>query len=144
MFEDFYLKVELCSEDAKMPTRANDSDVGLDFYTPKDITILPKRDVLIPLDVKTEFPKGYQLRFDEKSGVSTKKKLDIGACIIDPDYRGIVHAHLFNNSDETVYFKKGDKVVQGVVTPVWTGLPIQEKVTLNTTRGEGGFGSTGQ
>lgn len=143
LFENFELNVELV-DDGIMPTRATKGDVGLDFYTPIDIVIKPNEDALIPLGVKTAFPEGYALVFMEKSGVSVKKKCDILAKVIDPGYRGVVHAHLFNNSNQDAIFKKGDKVVQGVVFPVWTGVPQKvEEVENNTERGTGGFGSTG-
>ncbi len=143
MFEDFNLEIELIHKNAKMPTRANFGDAGLDFYTPEDIKIKPRSDVLIPLGLKTRFPEGYVLIFKEKSGISVKKKLDIGACVIDSGYRNIVHAHLFNNSDEEVEFKTGDKVIQGLIMPVWAGLPIKvNKIEDITQRNQGGFGST--
>lgn len=144
-FKDFELQIELVDDNATMPTRATEGDVGLDFYTPIDVVIEPMQDALIPLGIKTSFPTGYGLIFMEKSGVSVNKKCDVLAKVIDPGYRGIVHAHLFNNSNKQVFFKKGDKVVQGVVMPVWTGIPTKvESVINNSERGEGGFGSTGK
>lgn len=145
MFEDFYLNVELLNEDAKIPTRANDTDAGLDFYTPLDIIIRPQNDKLIPLDIKVEFPNGYALIVKEKSGIATKKKCSIGACVIDSEYRGNCMIHLFNFGHERVFFKKGDKIAQGIIVPVWTGQPkLVEKIFIDTDRGEGGFGSTGK
>jgi dUTP pyrophosphatase len=145
MFKDFYLKVELLSEDAKMPIRAHPGDAGLDFYTPKEISIFPRSDILIPLDLRIEMPRGYALIIQEKSGVSTKKKTNLGAKVIDADYRGNCHVHLFNHSDSIIHFNKGDKVAQGVVFPIWDGQPIQvESISANTLRGSGGFGSTGE
>jgi dUTP pyrophosphatase len=145
MLDNFYLNVELVHPDAKLPTRANSGDAGLDFYTPVDVLIHPRKDILIPLGLKTEFPEGYVLIFAEKSGIATKKKLDILAKVIDSGYRGIVHAHLYNNSDETVMFKAGEKVVQGIVLPCWGGQVTKvNSVTDNSTRGAGGFGSSGK
>lgn len=65
-------------------------------------------------------------------------------CVVDSNYRGIVHAHLFNNSDENVVILRSDKLTQFVVVPVWTGQPQQvTELDMDTDRGEGGFGSTG-
>ena len=83
MFKDFYLNFELTSENAKMPTRAHDTDAGCDVYSPQDVVIYPSQDALIPLDLRSEFSEGYALVFFNKSGVCTKKKLVIGACV-DP------------------------------------------------------------
>lgn len=65
-------------------------------------------------------------------------------CVIDSSYRGIVHVHLFNNGSEPVFIEKGQKVAQMVVVPIWNGNPKQvNKLDENTSRGAGGFGSTG-
>jgi deoxyuridine 5'-triphosphate nucleotidohydrolase len=142
MFNDFYLNIKL-EKNGIMPTRAHDSDAGLDFYSPGDYEIKPNGDILIPLQVRTEFPKGYALIFKEKSGVATKKHLSLGACVVDSEFRGILQLHLFNHSDLYVPIKKGEKIVQAIVTPVWTGQPtLVNELNLNTKRGEGGFGST--
>lgn len=142
MFEDFYLDIELLDKNAKMPTRAYSSDAGCDVYAPEKVTIFPGRDALIPLGWRCKFPEGYALVFFNKSGVSTKKKLDIGACCIDSQYRGIVHVHLFNTGERPVTLEKGDKIAQFLVFPVWTGVPFEKKVEIDSERGEDGFGST--
>ena len=138
------LKVKLLSENAKMPTRGSEGSSGLDVYTPIDVTIPPRGDVLIPLDLTFEIPFGWDLSVYNKSGIATKKKLDKGAELIDSDYRGNCHIHFFNNSDETVNFNKGDKISQLVMREVWMGDIVQvNEVDMNTSRGTGGFGSTG-
>lgn len=144
MFKDFYLNVELTSENAKMPTRAHDEDAGMDVYTPIDFIIPANGDFCVPLDIKVEFPIGYAMLVEEKSGVATKKKLSIGAKVIDSNYRGICHVHLFNHSNVDVSFSKGDKIAQVVIYPIWSGTPTPvNKVNSETTRGTGGFGSSG-
>lgn len=136
------LKVKLLSENAKMPTRGTPGSSGLDVYTPIDVTIPPRGDYLIPLDLAFEIPFGWDLSVYNKSGIATKRKLDKGAELIDSDYRGNCHIHFFNNSDEPVHFNKGDKISQLVMREVWMG-ELEEVNELNETiRGEGGFGST--
>lgn len=142
MWEKFYLNVELVDENAKMPERATSADAGMDVFSPIETEIAPRGDVLIPLGWRYEMPKGFALIFAEKSGVSTKLKLDIGAKICDAGYRGIVHVHLFNNSDETVQITKGQKIAQFLIQPVWYGKPKKVKnISTETDRGEGGFRS---
>ncbi len=144
MFENFYLNVERLHSDAKVPTRSHDTDAGLDVYTPYDVVIDPWSDVVIGLGWRCEFPKGYALIGQEKSGIAAKKKLDVGSKIIDSNYRGEVHIHLFNNSDKRVTFNTGDKVARMIVVPVWSDEPTEvHAINMNTDRGEGGFGSTG-
>jgi dUTP pyrophosphatase len=78
-----------------------------------------------------------------KSGRATKDKLVKGAQLVDCDYRGNYRVHLFNLSDNPVTIKKGEKVAQVVIRPVWLGLPIEAEISADTPRGENGFGSTG-
>jgi len=149
MFKDFYLAIELLSEDAKMPTRAKSGDAGIDLYSPGHYNILPGGDILIPLDIRVEFPEGYAMIIKEKSGIATKLKLSIGACVIDSGYRGNCHVHLFNHetnlSSPIIHIEKHQKIAQAIIVPVWCGMPVQvDWINTNTDRGDGGFGSTGK
>lgn len=138
------LKFQRLSESAYAPVRGTEGSSGLDVFSPIN-TLVPKRgDVLIPLDIRFEIPFGWDLSVMNKSGVSTKKKLDKGAELIDSDYRGTVHIHLFNNSDVDVVINKGDKISQLVMREVWMGQPEEvEFIDTNTSRSDKGFGSTG-
>jgi dUTP pyrophosphatase len=143
MFENFYLNVKLLSKNAKLPTRAIIGDAGLDLYTPMDFVIGPFGDFLVSLDIRVEMPKGYAMIIKEKSGIAAKKKLSIGACVIDAFYRGNCHVHLFNHSNNIVTFKQGDKIAQGIIVSIWDGQPTQvDFIDINTERKENGFGST--
>lgn len=138
------LKVKRLSENAKMPTRGTKCSSGLDVYTPIDIVIEPRSDVLVALDLSFDIPFGWDLSVMNKSGVSTKKHLDKGAELIDSDYTGNCHIHLFNHSDDIVKFSKGDKIAQLVMREVWMGDIIEvDDLNKETDRGDGGFGSTG-
>jgi len=148
--EDFKL-IFTKTKNVKSPVRGHDTDAGIDFFVPEDfgaVTLEPGQDILIDAGVRVVVPKGYALIFKEKSGVATKRKLTIGACVVDSDYRGNVHLHLFNNGTEIQLIEAGDKIVQGLVVPV--SLCSTEEVSgevyeeyCNTERGDGGFGSTG-
>ena len=142
--EKVYLNIKMENNNEYFPNRANKSDAGIDFFAPTDIVVNARKDKLISLDLRTEFPEGYVLIFAEKSGVSVNKKIDILAKVIDAGYRGIVHAHLYNNSDIDVTFNKGDKLVQGILLPCWIGTPtlVNNFIIESTDRGTGGFGST--
>jgi len=106
------LKIKRTSEDAIIPTRANTGDAGYDVYSPVSQQIIGGGDVKIPLDWKCSFPSGYAMVFFNKSGRATKDKLIVGAEVVDSGYRGIVHAHLFNLGQETIYIHKGEKITQ--------------------------------
>jgi dUTP pyrophosphatase len=138
-------------KDVKTPTRANTNDAGVDFFIPNDYTgktdLSPGESCFIPSGIKVNVPKGYALIAFNKSGVATKKGLHVGACVVDCGYQGELHINLTNVSAEYQTIAAGDKIVQFVLLPL--GDPTIELVEENnlyesvSTRGEGGFGSSG-
>lgn len=138
------LKFQLLSENAIPPVRGTIGSSGLDVFSPINCVVPARGDYLIPLDIRFEIPFGWDLTVNNKSGVATKKKLFKGAELIDSDYRGTVHIHLFNMSDNDVEISIGDKISQLVMRQVWMGDLIQvDEISTETSRGAGGFGSTG-
>ena len=129
--------------DAIVPQRAHDSDAGMDVYTIEDIRSPSRGDVLTGLGLACKFPKGHALLVYNKSGRATKLKLDKGAEVIDAGYRGEIHVHLFNHSDNNVVIRKGEKIAQMILVPIWSGQPVEVDELDETERGDGGFGSSG-
>ena len=138
-------------KDVKTPTRANSTDAGVDFFIPNDYSgkteLFPGESCFIPSGIKVNVPEGYALIAFNKSGVATKKGLHVGACVVDCGYQGELHINLTNVSAEDQTIAAGDKIVQFVLLPL--GDPSIELVEENnlyeavSTRGEGGFGSSG-
>lgn len=143
MFNNFYLKFELLNGNKYEPTRGTKESAGIDFYSPCTCAIPARGSIKLPLDISIEMPIGYAMIMKEKSGVAVNKNLDIGACVIDSDYRGNIHAHFFNNSDVNIWINEGEKIIQGIIIPVYVGNWEIVSIDKNTERGEGGFGSTG-
>ena len=143
--------------DVKTPKRANSTDAGIDFFIPNDWedtdlmnnhkTILPGQSVIIPSGIKVNVPEGFALVAFNKSGIAVKKNLHVGACVVDCGYQGEVHINLTNVGESPQYIKPGDKIVQFVLLPL--GEPSVELIDSNnlyeseSSRGEGGFGSSG-
>jgi len=113
------------------------------------IKLQPGESVMIPSGIKMKVPHGHALVFMNKSGVGAKKQLDVLACVIDEDYEGEVHINLVNSGKNTQYIEAGDKIVQGLILPINYAMPEEigtvEELYANSdsSRGEGGFGSTG-
>jgi dUTP pyrophosphatase len=135
--------------EVKSPSRGTPKSAGIDFYVPdkfETTTLLAGGSILIPSGIKVNIPEGYALIAFNKSGVSTKKSLIVGACVVDEDYQGEVHIHLFNNSSRDVEISAGDKIVQFILIPVLYAdiveIDIDSLYTETTVRGEGKFGST--
>ena len=136
--------------DVKSPTRANNTDAGIDFFVPNEvgrIKLQPGDAALIPAGVKVEVPDGHALVAFNKSGVAVKKSLHVGACVIDVGYQGEVHINLQNVGNETQFINPGDKIVQFVLVKlgdhIVTEVPEDQLYATESSRGEGGFGSTG-
>ena len=83
------IPIELCRENAVMPTYAHDTDAAMDIYCCEDITINPGETVIVPTGIKTAVPKGYALLIQPRSGQSVKTKLRVANTpgLIDSGYR---------------------------------------------------------
>lgn len=137
-----WMKVKRLHDNAKIPTRAHDTDAGLDVYCVENEVIREHGDKLIKTGISIAIPDGWVAVVKEKSGIATKNKVTVGACVIDSGYRGELMIHLFNNGDIPATFVMGNKIAQLVVVPCWTGQPEEVEDLDNTPRGDGGFGST--
>ena len=149
------VRVQRLHENAKLPVRAHPTDAGMDLFfcpaprddIPKQIeSVLPHGSSLFPTGLKIEVPEGYMLEIKNKSGIASKRQLVVGACVVDPGYDGEIYVNLHNIGVETQKIKPGDKIAQAVLVPVvHCGIEETSEDNLNngSTRGEGGFGSTG-
>lgn len=138
-------------KNVKSPTRATPKSAGLDFYVPNDfgndVWLYSKSNINIASGVKCEVPKGYALIAFNKSGRALEG-LQVGACVIDEDYQGEIHLHVYNTTTHEIQIKPGQKLVQFILLPVLyepVEIVYEFQMFLNSTskRKEGGFGSTG-
>lgn len=163
------IPIELCHEDAKIPTYANIGDAGLDIYALEDYTILPGETKLIPTGFKVAVPMGYELQVRPKSGRALKTKLrvantpgtidsgyrdEVGVIIenieapikditydFDEDGRPIITSILHG---EVMTIDKGTKFAQLVLNEIPTAhfFQVEDIGSVEGNRG-GGFGSSG-
>lgn len=137
------LRVKKLSEHATVPARASPHAAGYDLASAED-TVIPQRGKgLAKTDLAIAVPPGTYGRVAPRSGLALKKGIDVGAGVIDADYRGNVGVVLFNHGDEPFEIKRGDRIAQLILERIVT--PDVELVDdLDATeRGAGGFGSTG-
>lgn len=91
-------------------------------------------------------PIGTYGRLAPRSGLAWKNHIDVGAGVIDADYRGEVKVLLFNFSDQDFTVKRGDRIAQliceVIAVPEVDEIGEDEELAA-TQRGAGGFGSTG-
>tara|TARA_Y100000593_G_scaffold77717_1_gene144009 strand:- start:19373 stop:19816 length:444 start_codon:yes stop_codon:yes gene_type:complete len=136
----------------KTPTRGTIGSAGIDFYVPNDYpnnlcTITPGERFFIPSGIKANVPEGHALIAMNKSGVALKKGLIVGACVVDSDYQGEIHLHLVNTGTREITIEPGEKLTQFLLIPV-NHCSVEEVSETNlfeevSSRGAGGFGSTG-
>ena len=145
--------MKICKiRDVKTPTRGTQGSAGIDFYVPNNYPeslqkILPGERYLIPSGIKANVPEGYALIAFNKSGIALNKTLMVGACVVDSDYQGEIHLHLVNVGSQSVTIEPGQKLVQFLLVPVnhceITEVSPEQLYSSETSRGSGGFGSTG-
>ncbi|CAK8682354.1 unnamed protein product [Clavelina lepadiformis] len=140
---DVVLKFAKISEHATTPTRGSKLAAGFDLYSAYEYSIAPHAKVLAKTDIQIALPSGCYGRVAPRSGLAHKHFIDVGAGVIDQDYRGNVGVILFNFSDQEFLIKRGDRIAQLICERIF--LPeLRECESLDeTARGAGGFGSTG-
>lgn len=105
-------------------------------------TVKAHSKLLVPLGIAVAVPTGYYGRIAPKSGVAAKTTLDIGAGVIDQDYRGEVGLIITNYGDHDQVIEHGKAYAQLILERIAI-TPIIEVTSLDSTeRGTGGFGST--
>lgn len=127
------------------PERANPTDAGMDLKAGIGVKLTPNRETKIPLGIKAEVPVGYCAILLPRSGIGGRGlELMNTAGIIDTDYRGEWIAWVRNKSDSNIIdIKYGERIVQCVIVPVYLEEWVKGQVN-ETTRGTGGFGSSGK
>ena len=138
------VKVQKINEDAILPTYAHDTDAGADIYAIEDCKIAPHSTTIVKTGLKIAIPAGYEIQIRPRSGLSLKTNLRIANApgTIDAEYRGEVGVIVENTGNLTATISKGDKIAQMVVMPV-PMIKWEEVDELSqTSRGEGGYGST--
>ena len=141
------LKIQKLDKTLKTPEYAHKGDAGLDLYSALDCILRPYERRKVPTGIKIAIPEGYAGFVQPKSGLAIKNGLSLVNTpgLIDSGYRGEVCAILINlDPDEDFIIKRGDKICQLVIQKVENvEIEITDELE-NTSRGEGGFGSTGQ
>ena len=137
------LPVKRVSEEAILPTRAHPDDAGLDLYALEDALIAPQAGRLVRTGIAAELPQGHVGMIADRSSMA-KKGLKTAGGIIDAGYRGEIQVVLWNLSREEALVKKGERLAQMLILPIATPAVLEVKELGQTSRGEGGFGSTGR
>lgn len=137
------MKVKKLVPHAKLPNRAHSTDSGADLFAVERTVLPPHAITNVHTGVAVELPENTSGIIWGKSSVESKG-IKAMAGLVDAPYRGELIVCMYNLNDTEFVFEQGQKVAQLVVLP--TLYPSFEEVAelTDTTRGSGGFGSTGK
>ncbi|XP_015795586.1 deoxyuridine 5'-triphosphate nucleotidohydrolase-like [Tetranychus urticae] len=139
------LKFKKLTEHAIKPMKASELSAGYDLFSAYENNVTSKGSALIKTDLQIQVPDGCYGRIAPRSGLALKHSIDVGAGVIDADYRGNVGVILFNFGDSDFQVKKGDRIAQLICEKI--EYPELEEVDEGeimevTSRGVNGFGSS--
>jgi dUTP pyrophosphatase len=144
------LNIVKLSDNVTLPYYGSKYAAGIDICASIDKVVQPKSRILVPTGISVswtgEDSDKYYLRVAPRSGLSVKHNIDIGAGVIDYDYRGEIFVCFINNDNEKTYhIKEGDKIAQLILTRIERFEELIEVSNHSETeRGVNGFGSTGK
>jgi dUTP pyrophosphatase len=133
------------SSDCILPRYAHDEDAGMDIFSAQDAVIEPFQWVQVHAGFAMELPHGYEAQVRSKSGLALKNGLFVlnSPGTVDENYRGEMCVVLMNLSKEKYKVEKHQKIAQMVINKVEHFECVEADELSSTSRGEGGFGSTG-
>jgi dUTP pyrophosphatase len=149
IFETMSISVKIVNTSSNpLPQYATEGSAGLDLRASieTNIELQPLERRLVPTGLFIELPAGYEAQVRPRSGLAVKQGL---TCLnspgtVDSDYRGEIKILLINLSGETQIIQHGDRIAQMVVQKVEKIFLQQVEILSQTSRSEGGFGSTGK
>lgn len=142
------IAVKKVGNNAQLPTYGSEEAAGADLYACLEapITIEAGDTAFIPTGIAMEIPKGCAGLIYARSSLGTKRSLapanKVG--VIDSDYRGEISVALYNHGHHAQVVSPGERIAQLIITPILTPNYVEVANLSDTSRGSGGFGSTGK
>jgi dUTP pyrophosphatase len=129
-----------------LPRYESAAAAGVDLRADEPFTLAPGERRLVPTGLAVEIPPGHEGQVRPRSGLAARHGIGLvnAPGTIDADYRGEVGVILVNHGQAPVAFARGDRVAQLVIAPVVRAEILLVEELSDTSRGGGGFGSTGQ
>jgi len=132
-----------------LPRYQTPGSAGMDLPAaiPEDepVVLQPGEWQLIPVGLAIALPQGYEAQIRPRSGLAAKFGI---SCVntpgtVDADYRGELRVNLINHGKERFIVRRGDRIAQMIIAPVVQARLEPVETLDETSRGAGGFGSTG-
>jgi dUTP pyrophosphatase len=151
MFKKIHFKKH--AEDVQLPKYESPGAAGFDirFYEKNESAreveriLTPGTSLVFDTGLYPEVPEGYELEIRPRSGLAFKHDITLSNSpgTIDADYRGEIRVKLINLGKNSVSFKHGDRICQGLLKEAKQWIILEAKELSETLRGSGGYGSTG-
>ncbi len=148
------LYIKKLTPEAIAPVQGSKYSAGYDLAYSRcdDIIIEPGKRKLVPIDISCELLHfncdeaygSYYLRIAPRSSLALHHGIDVGAGVVDCDYRGPISVVLINFGENNFTIKKGDRIAQLIVERILLPKIECKNILSDTDRGDGGFGSTGR
>jgi len=130
-----------------LPSYETIASAGMDLRAnlTETITLNPLERAIVKTGLFIELPMGYEAQVRPRSGLAAKKGITVlnSPGTVDADYRGEIGVILVNLSNETFVIESGERIAQLVIAKHERAEWIEVQELSETSRGEGGFGSTG-
>jgi dUTP diphosphatase len=140
------LPFERRDPDADLPSAAHPGDAGLDLRSAIDVEVGPGERTMVPTGVAVAIPEGHAGLVLPRSGLASRQGLTLANApgLIDAGYRGEVTCAVVNlDRERPVKILCGDRIAQLVIVAIPAISPTWVEELPASSRGEGGFGSTG-
>jgi dUTP pyrophosphatase len=141
------IEIKLLDEGLPMPRYQHEGDAGLDLPSRVDYVLGPGERAMIPTGIAVAIPRGYAGFVLPRSGLASRHGIALvnSPGLIDAGYRGELAIVMINTDKHSSFdIKRGDRIAQLVIQPVIEARTVQVKELDDTSRGVGGFGSTGK
>lgn len=139
------LRVRRLDPGVPLPSYAHDGDAGLDLCAAEDVVLAPMERAAVATGLAIAVPTGWVGLVHPRSGLALRQGLTVANApgTIDAGYRGELKVILVNLGEDAVTIARGDRVAQLVLQEVGAAEVVEVDDLDDTTRGHGGFGSTG-
>ena len=140
------IQVRRLDPEAALPVRAHPGDAGLDLVANAEVTVEPGARAAVPTGIAIAIPEGHAGWILPRSGLATKHGVTLANApgLIDSGYRGEVLVAVVNLDRHDPYtIRRGDRIAQLVVLAHASAELVEVDALPPTSRGQGGFGSTG-
>lgn len=134
------------NEDLPLPAYETAGAAGMDLRAAEAVTLKPGARHLVPTGLSIALPEGFEAQVRPRSGLAVKHGVTVlnSPGTIDCDYRGEVKVPLINHGEDDFVIARGDRIAQMVIAPVTRATWSEVNTLGETSRGAGGFGSSGQ